>query len=161
MSDGRGLKRACDFYVRHAGKIGALYCIVPTLAWFGFMMTRLDAFREVYLLRLGLSIVVGGLIAAGVNRFGLWLWIAKHRSPNGPAGLVDGALVGAGIGVGACFLPPLTNLIATNHMADAKTLIIAAWLAAPAVGALIGIVLAAIGRTHIERDWPSVDGGSQ
>ncbi|MHC5056972.1 MAG: hypothetical protein ACYTKD_20010 [Planctomycetota bacterium] len=161
MSDGGGLKRACDFYVRNAGKIGALYCVVPTLAWFGFMMTRVPAFRDVYLLRLGISVVVGGLIAAGVNRFGLGLWIAKHRSPNGPAGLVDGALVGAGIGVAAGLLPPLTNLIATNHMADAKTFIIAVWLAAPMVGALIGIVLATIGRKHIERDWPSVDGGSQ
>lgn len=152
--DSGGMKRACDFYIRHAGIIGALYCIVPTLAWFGVIFATV-AFRDVYLLRLGLSLVVGGLIAAWVNHFGLWLWIAKHRSPRGPAGLIDGGLVGAAVGVGACFLPPLTSLIHSNHLDLAKTFVIVAWLAAPAFGAIIGMALAAVGRKHVGREWPA------
>ena len=154
MSSGGKMRRACEFYIRHVGKIGALYCIVPTLAWFGGMFAVVP-FREVYLLRLGISLVVGGLIAAWVNRVGLWLWIIKHRSPRGPATVIDGGLVGAAVGVGTCFLPPLTSLIMTNHLEQAKTFTIVAWLVAPAVGSIIGMILAAVGRRHLEREWPA------
>jgi hypothetical protein len=160
MAEGSGVKRACDFYIRHVRFIGALYCVVPTLAWFGGTFAKVD-FREVYLARLGISLVVGGLIAAWVNRFGLWLWIIKHRSPRGPATVIDGGLIGAAVGVGSCFLPPLTSLIHTNHPEMAKTFIIIAWLAAPAIGAVIGMILAAVGRKHVEREWPAGEGQAQ
>ena len=114
-----------------------------------------------YLARLGISLVVGGLIAAWVNRVGLSLWIIKHRSPRGPATVIDGGLIGAAVGVGSCFLPPLTSLMYTNHLELAKTFVIAAWLVAPAVGAVIGMILAAIGRRHVAREWPAGEGRAQ
>ena len=150
----KGLVRASAFYIRHVGKIGALYCIVPAVAWFVIMMAKVP-FRNVYALRLGISVVVGGLIAAAVNRFAVTLWLARHRSPQGPGGLLGDAIIGAGSGIGSCFLAPLTSFIASNHMEEAKTLVISAWIVAAVIGAFIGAILGGIGRGNVAREWPS------
>lgn len=142
------MEHLCDWYIRHAKLIGAFYCWIPTLAWFGAMMFAVS-FREVYLLRLALSLLLGGWIAARVNDYGVRLWLIKHRSKEGPGTVVDGVLMGAGVGVGTTFLPPLTSLIATNHPEEAKLLIILSWSAGIVFGGLIGGMLASIGRKYL------------
>jgi hypothetical protein len=143
------MKRLCEWYIRHAKLIGACYCWIPTLAWFGTMIF-LVPFRGIYLLRLVLSLILGGWIAARIDDFGVRLWLMKHRSHEGPATIIDGILIGAGVGVGTTFLPPLTSLIATNHPEEAKLLIILSWSAGIVSGGLIGGLLASIGRRYID-----------
>jgi hypothetical protein len=145
------VKGACRFYIRNAGIIGALYCIVPALAYFAVMAGIVPAIRNVYFLRLGLTIVVGGAVGAYINRFGLSLWLVKHRSSEGPSGVLDGALVGGGIGSGIALLPALTGLIGTNHPEQALTFVVVTWVAATALGVVIGTVLAVVGRKHVDR----------
>jgi hypothetical protein len=153
---GRGL---CDLYIRKAKLIGVLYCVVPAVAWAGFMLTQVE-FRTVYLLRLGLVFVIGGAVAAMVNDFGVRIWLIKHRSKEGPATVMDGLLVGAGVGAGIVLLPPLTSFIATNHPEEAKAFVIMVWLVGVFVGAVVGSVLAAIGRKHLEGAPPVADGNA-
>jgi len=148
-------QRLCRFYVERVALVGALYCVVPTLVWFTWMFASLP-FRGVYVLRLALSILLGTPVAAAANRFALSLWLLKHRSPSGPGTALDGLLIGGAAGYGSALLPPLTALIATNHPEQAKTFILAAWLAASAIGALWGAALASFGRRHlpaVAEDW--------
>jgi len=153
MADGEGggMRRLCEWYVRRVPIIGFLYCAVPTLIWFGGLFATVE-FRRVYLARLAISLVVGGAVAAWVNRFGVSLWVIKHRSKAGPATVLDGALIGVATGWASALVPPLTALIATQHPGLAKLFIIAAWLAAAALGALVGAILAAVGRAHLGRE---------
>jgi uncharacterized RDD family membrane protein YckC len=150
------MKRFGDLYIRHARLVGALYCIVPALAWF-VVGICLIPFREVYLLRLGLSVVVGGCVAAWVHEYGVKIWLVKHRSPEGPAGVVDGALIGAAVGFSTQILSALTSLIATNHPEDAKTIIIGAWLTSVAMGALVGSVMASVWGRQISTSSASAE----
>ena len=129
---------------------GAVYCAVPALGWFAWVTANVP-FREVYLLRLGLCLSVGCLIAVYLNRYGLELWLTKHRSADGPATILDGTLVGAAIGIGSALLPSLTALIRTHHPQAAMVFILVTYLAATAVGAVLGTILAAIGRQCVER----------
>jgi hypothetical protein len=109
------------------------------------------SFREVYLLRLVLSLLLGGWIAARINDYGVRLWLIKHRSQEGPATVIDGILMGAGVGMGTTFLPPLTLLIATHHPEEAKLFIILSWVAGIVFGGVIGGLLAFIGRKYLPR----------
>ena len=143
-----GMRRLCDLYIRRAGLAGMVYCAVPTAAWFAVMIAT-QPFREVYLLRLAIALVGGCAAAALANRFAVDLWVAKHRSPAGPATVFDGLLLGAGSGWGTALVPPLTGLIDSHHLENAKSLVIIGWLASAAVGAVVGAVLAAIGRRHL------------
>ena len=145
------MKRLCDLYIRRAGLVGALYSAVPTAVWFTGMFTMVP-FRQVYVLRAVLSLVVGCSVGAFLNRFGASLWLIKHRSKEGPATVLDGMLVGAAIGVGIALLPTLTALIQTNHPGQARDFIIISWLASTAIGACFGGTLSVIGRKHIDRD---------
>ncbi len=154
MSDAGGMKGLCDFYIRRARTIGVFYCAVPSLIWFAWALLSYE-FRGVYAIRLAVALVAGGWIAANLNRFGLSLWLARHRSAEGPATILDGALVGAAVGIGSAVLPALTSLIRSNHPEQAKTLIIGAWLAALVLGAVIGAALASVGRVHVERGEPA------
>jgi hypothetical protein len=144
------MKRLCDFYIGHAGWIGVLFCAVPTLVWFigGFFVYE---FRWVYLLRLGLCLVFGSAIGAYINRYGVETWLLKHRSAAGPATVVDGILVGAAIGVGIALLPTLVVFIRSNHVELAKTFVIITYLGAALAGAILGAILALIGRKYVER----------
>ncbi len=109
----------------------------------------LVSFREVYLLRLALSLLLGGWIAARINDYGVRLWLIKHRSQECPATIADGILIGAGVGMGTTFLPPLTSLIATHHPEEAKLLIIVSWAAGIVFGGIIGGLLALIGLKYL------------
>lgn len=137
------MKRLGDWYIRHAKLAGVLYCIVPSTIWF-LVSLCLIPFREVYLLRWGLAVVVGGFLAAWLHEYGVKLWLIKHRSPQGPANAVDGALIGAAVGLSIQIVPALTNLIATNHPDEAKTTIIAVWLVSIVIGALVGCGVASV-----------------
>lgn len=151
MENGDSMERFCQLYIRRVVWIGAFYCIVPTVIWFGGMFILLP-FRSVYVLRLVLSLMVGPPLAAWANRFALQLWLVKHRSREGPATVLDGAAVGAAAGMATALLPPLTAFIATNHPMQARTFIILSWLAAIAIGALFGGTLAALGRAYLKRN---------
>ena len=144
------MKRLCDLYIRHAGFVGVLYCAVPNLVWFiaGLFIVP---FREVYLLRLVLSLVIGCSVAACLNRYGVEIWLFRHRSAEGPATILDGALVGAAIGIGSALLPTLTVLIASNHIEIAKTVVIVTYLLAALVGAVFGAILATTARKYVNR----------
>ncbi len=144
------MKRLCDFYIRHARLIGAIYCAIPAIIWF-IATSLLVPFREVYLLRLGLCLVVGCTVAAYLNRYAVELWLCKHRAVSGPATILDGVLAGAAVGIGSALLPTLSALIRTNHPEMAKTFVIVTYLSTTFVGAVIGAVLAAIGRKYLDR----------
>ena len=144
------MKRLCDFYIRHAGLVGVTYCAVPNLVWF-FMAFICIPFREVYLLRLGISLVVGCTIAAYLNRYGVEIWLGKHRSTNGPATILDGVLIGAAIGLGAALLPTLSVLISSSNIERAKTIIIVTYLSVTLVGGFFGLVIAKIAQKYIDK----------
>ncbi|MCY3024397.1 MAG: hypothetical protein NTW87_35940 [Planctomycetota bacterium] len=151
MAEQRPWQGLCDGYIRRAGLIGALYGIVPVVLWFGATFVVLP-FREVYVLRFVLALVTSGVAGAVLNRFGLNLWLIKHRSPAGPATVFDGALIGGAIGAGIALLPPLTSLISSNHLEEAKSCIIGAWLLSAVLGCVIGGTLAVMGRQGVERE---------
>ena len=147
------MKRLCELYIRHAGWIGVIFCAVPTLTWFVALLLSIP-FREVYLLRLGLCLLVGCPIAGGLNRYGVNAWLCRHRSASGPATVIDGALIGAAVGIGSALLPSLTALVRSNHPEAAKTFIIVTYLSVALVGAAMGAALAAIGRKYVDRAQP-------
>ncbi len=153
MNKVQTIKRLCGSYINNAGMIGALYVIVPVLIWFGWVLVAVP-FRPVYLLRLAVCIIVGGAVGAFLNRRGISLWMIKHRSPKGPATPVDGALIGGGTGFGCCLLPALTSFILTSDPENAQRFVMAAWGGAALLGGLVGLVLGAIGRRYVDREWP-------
>jgi len=144
------MKIIAEFYLAHPKLIGSIYCAVPAALWFAFVLATVP-FREVYLLRLALCLGIGCPIGAYLNKYFLELWILKHRSPAGPGKLGDGVLNGAAIGLGTALLPALTALISTNHPEEAKTFIIAVYLASAALGALVGGIVTVSGREFVER----------
>ncbi len=146
------MKRLCDLYVAKAELIGALYCIVPTLIGFGIVFCVVP-FRSVYLLRLAIAIFVGGPVAAWLNRFGLSLWMIKHASPEGPATVLDGALIGWFLGMGMAVIPAFTHFIASNGMDGTKTAVLAIWFCAGVVGAILGTIIGSIGEKYMARQF--------
>lgn len=144
------MKKLCDLYVAKAGLIGALYCIVPTLIGFGVALCVVP-FRQVYLYRLAIAILVGAPVAAYLNRFGLSLWMIKHASPKGPATVLDGVLIGSFLGMGMAVIPAFTHFIASNGMSETKTLVLAIWFIAGVVGAVIGGILGWVGGKYLDR----------
>jgi hypothetical protein len=154
MAEDGLMPRLCRGYLNHPCLIGILYGAVPVLLCFGYMFAALP-FRDVYVLRFALSLITGVVAGTGLNRFGLSLWLLKHRSAAGPAGAGTGMLIGGAIGIGVSLLPPLTSFIGTQHPEQAKTFVIAAYLTSTIVGAMIGAMLGAIGRQHVERSAPT------
>ncbi len=144
------MKKLCDLYVDKAGLIGALYCLVPTLIGFAVVFCVVP-FRQVYLFRLAIAILVGSPVAAYLNRFGLSLWMCKHESSKGPATAFDGALIGWFLGTGMAVLPAFTHFIASNGMSETKTIVIAIWFIAGVVGAIIGGTIGFIGAKYMDR----------
>lgn len=144
------MKKLCDLYVAKAEFIGALYCVVPTL--FGFAVLFCVApFRQVYLYRLAIAILVGAPVAAWLNRFGLSLWMIKQSSPKGPATVLDGVLIGLFLGMGMAVIPAFTHCIASSNMNQTKTVIICIWLFGAAGGAIIGGILGLVGGKYLDR----------
>lgn len=144
------MKRLCDFYIRNAGWIGAIFCAVPAVGWFTATFASVPL-RPVYLLRLALCLFPGCAIAAYLNRYGVQTWLRKHRSIDGPATVLDGALVGAAVGIGSALLPALTVFINSHHPEEAKTFVIVGYLSVALAGVVIGAILAAMGRTFLDR----------
>ena len=114
-----------------------MFCVVP--------------FRQVYLLRLAIALLVGGPVAAWLNRFGLSLWMIKHASPKGPGTVLDGALIGWFLGMGMAVIPAFTHFIASNGMDGTKTIVLLIWFSAGAVGAIIGSTLGWVGAKYLDR----------
>ncbi|MGD9350936.1 MAG: hypothetical protein PVF71_14830, partial [Desulfobacterales bacterium] len=139
----------CDLYIKRAGLVGVFHCALPALGWFVSMLLFVP-YRDVYLLRLALCLVVGCPIGAYLNRYSVDMWLIKHRSDKGPARILDGTLNGAAVGIGTALLPALAALISTNHPEMAKTFIIVSYVAAATVGGIIGSIFAAVGRTYIK-----------
>jgi hypothetical protein len=144
------MKKLCDLYIARAGFIGALYCIVPTLIGFAILFC-VHPFREVYLVRLAIAILVGGPAAAYLNRFGLSLWLIKHASPKGPATTRDGVLIGSFLGMGMAVIPALIHCIASSNLDQTKTVIISIWLFGAIGGAIIGGILGLVGGKNLDR----------
>ena len=144
------MKKLCDLYVAKAGFVGALYCIVPTLIGFAVMFC-VAPFRQVYLYRLAIAILVGGPVAAWLNRFGLSLWLIKHASPRGPATVLDGTLIGWFLGMGMAVIPAFVHFIASNGMSETKTVVLAIWFIAGVVGAIIGGTVGWVGAKYLDR----------
>jgi hypothetical protein len=142
------MKKLCDLYIKRAGLVGVFHCALPALGWFVSMLLFVP-FREVYLARLALCLVVGCPIGAYLNRYSVDMWLLKHRSGAGPARISDGTLNGAAVGIGTALLPALTSLISSNHLEMAKTFIIVSYIAAALVGGIIGSMVAAVGRKYI------------
>jgi hypothetical protein len=150
MNETTSVKKLAEGYIRKAGVIGALYGLIPTVLYFGGAFLVMP-FRPVYVLRMVMCLLFSGVLGAAFNRYGLAFWLLKHRSPAGPATALDGALIGAAVGAGTAFLPPLTSLIGTRHLEEAKWFIIGLWAAAAILGAVIGGILGATGRRHLSR----------
>ncbi len=144
------MKKLCDLYVAKAGLIGALFCLVPTLIGFAVVFCVVP-FRQVYLYRMAIAILVGSPVAAYLNHFGLSLWMCKHKSPKGPATAFDGALIGWLLGMGMAVLPAFTHFIASNGMSETKTIVIAIWFIAGILGAIIGGTIGFIGAKYMDR----------
>ena len=142
------MKKLCNLYIQHAGWVGVFHCALPALVWFASMLVFVPL-RGVYLVRLALCLAVGCPIGAYLNRYSVDMWLAKHRGDSGPARIIDGTLNGAAVGIGTALLPALTALISSNHPEMAKTFIIVAYIAAALVGAVIGSMVAAVGRKYL------------
>ena len=142
------MKKLCDLYIKRAGLVGVFHCALPAFGWFASMLLFVP-FREVYLLRLALCLVVGCPIGAYLNRYSVDMWLVKHHSGSGSARILDGTLNGAAVGIGTALLPALTALIGTNHLEMAKTFIIVTYIASALVGGIIGSMVAAVGRKYI------------
>lgn len=145
------VQRLADLYIKRAGLIGSLYGIIPVILWFSFMFVLIP-FREVYVLRLVLSLVIAGASGAYLNRYGLTLWLIKHNSRLGPGTVADGMLIGAAIGFGTALISPLTSLIGSHHVEEAKWFIIFSWLLAVFIGFVWGGIITAIGGKRINRE---------
>ena len=144
------MKKLCDLYVAKAGIIGALYCMVPTLIGFA-VVSCVVPFRQVYLYRLAIAVLVGGPVAACLNRFGLSLWLCKHASSKGPATALDGMLIGWFLGMGMAVIPAFTHFIASSGMDGTKTIVLSIWFIAGILGAIMGWLIGLIGAKYMER----------
>jgi len=142
MGNGTLGQRVASLYVRRTALFGALWCIVPTAIVWIVMLSASLPFRPVYLLRFAVTAVVGGALGAFANRYGVSLWLLKHRSPEGPATVLDGASIGAAVGWITGLVGPLAGFIATDDVEGAKTIVIVAWLAAAVTGTIAGALLA-------------------
>ena len=142
------MQKLCDLYIKQAGWVGVFHCAIPSFGWFIGMLLFVP-FREVYLVRLVLCLAVGCPIGAYLNRYSVDLWLSRHRGESGPAGIIDGMLNGAAVGVGTALLPALTALISSNHLEMAKTFIIVSYIAAALLGGIIGSMVAAVGRKYV------------
>ena len=152
MDEGTLGQRLAALYIRRAALFGVLWCIVPTLVAWTVMLTAFIAFRPVYVLRFVVTALVGGALGALANSRGVSLWLSKQRSPEGPATVLDGAMIGASVGWITGLVGPLASFIGTEHFEDAKTIVIVGWLAAAVMGTISGALLASLWRREFAGD---------
>ena len=141
-------EKICFFYIRNIWLFATFYCVVPISAWFIWILLT-NPFREVYLLRIAISFIIGIPISIFFNKYGVELWLMKHK--NKKAGILDGVLIGGFVGAWTVMIPVFTSLIHTHDLEQAKTFIIIAWLISVAVGSIIGGFLANIGRKNLPK----------
>jgi hypothetical protein len=144
------MKNAVKFYLNHPGLIGCVLFLIPALSVFAWMF-MFQPFRSIYVVRCILTAAVGGAIAAFTHRYGISLWISKHISPKGPAGIIDGIAIGAAVGFFMCLIPALFSLIQSNNLEQTLTFIITSYLASVLLGGILGGAAASIGKKYIQR----------
>jgi hypothetical protein len=142
------MKKACLFYINHIHAIGALMSIVPVTCVYAYMFTFLP-FREVYLLRFVVSLIIGGIAGAYSNSFAVNNWLARVKVKNAKLGIIIGSAAGLFAGVGTNAIPPLLSLISSNHIEYAKNFIIISWIIGAVNGILIGGSLGYIGSKYL------------
>jgi hypothetical protein len=146
------MKLLCNFYIKHAGIIGAAYCLIPNIIWFmgAFIF---GVFREVYLIRLVISLLIGCPLTGYLNRYGVEIWLCKHGSQKGPATMIDGILIGSAVGFGSAILPTLSVFINSSNFERAKTIIIITYLTVTCLGGILGLTLSIIAQKYLnEKD---------
>ena len=143
-------ERLAWFYIKHIKLIASLYVIVPLSIWIIWILETIS-FREVYYLRIVISLLLGIPISIFFNKYGIELWLAKHQSKRGPAGGLDGAIIGSFIAAWIVMVPTLTSLIATNDIEQTKTFVILCWIISVFVGLIIGGFLGAFGKRTLPR----------
>jgi hypothetical protein len=144
MADDTLSQRLATVYVKRAALLGALWCLVPTVIAWTVMLSAFIPFRPIYFVRFVVTAIAGGALGAFANRLGVSLWLTRHRSPEGPATVLEGAAIGAAVGWITGLVGPLASFIGTEHVEDAKTIVIVGWLAAAGMGALAGALLASL-----------------
>ncbi|PKK91860.1 MAG: hypothetical protein CVV64_00075 [Candidatus Wallbacteria bacterium HGW-Wallbacteria-1] len=141
--------RICRFYIDNARLIGFFYCVLPSLIAYGYGFVSVP-FRQIYLVRLALTVILGGSIGAIANRMGVELWICKYRSELS-ATVLDGMIIGGVAGSATAMVPAISLLIDSNHIEDAKWLVILSWPLFFLVGAIIGGVIARYAILRLDR----------
>lgn len=124
-------------YIRNIKTIAALYVIALLLGWVLYILST-GTFREVYYIRIILTLVIGVPVSIFFNKYGIELWMARHQSKKGPAGAVDGAIIGSFIGAWTVMLPLFTSFIYSNDYSQAKTFILGCWIISVVIGGLFG-----------------------
>jgi len=152
------MKHIAGFYVAHAELIGALYCIIPCIIVFAATVGA-GLFQEAHIIRLLLSVAVGGYVGSRLNRLGVDAWLTKHHSSKGPATVADGIEIGWTVGLGTCLLPPLTLLIRAHDYRHAVLSLTVIWMAGALIGAILGGILSVICRNSIPAGHQVETGG--
>ncbi|MGA1871489.1 MAG: hypothetical protein ACMUJM_23425 [bacterium] len=142
------MKKLCNFYIKHILSIGALMCIIPVLFSALYIYLTLPL-RQVYIFRLILSLIFGGLAGAYSNSYAVTNWLLRVTKKEYVKGVLNGGVGGLFAGIGTAAIPPLTGLIYSNHIEEAKTIIIATWIFGAMAGILVGSTLGFIGTKYL------------
>lgn len=108
--------------------------------------------RQVYILRFILSVILGGLAGAYSNSYAVTNWLLRVKKKEYVRGILDGGVGGLFAGIGTAAIPPLTGLIYSNHIEEAKTIIIATWIFGAVAGLITGSLLGFIGTKYLLED---------
>ena len=147
--DKRG-EKIVKFYIRNVYLFSILYIVIPLAFWIIWILNTTN-FREVYYIRVAISLFIGIPISIFFNKYGIDLWLAKHFSKKGPATGFDGAIIGSFIGAWITMVPTFTSLIVTNDIEQTKTFIILCWILAVFFGFVIGGFLGTFGKRFLPR----------
>lgn len=153
------MKRLCEAYVKHIRIFGALMCIIPFSIVSAFLMTQ-TPFREVYLLRLALGIVFGGMAGALGNEYMVQNFFFRVRTKDYGQGITHGCVGGFLAGTMTAWFPPLTLFISSTDVEQAKTILILSWLGAGLIGVAVGGVFGWFGVRYLVGEGPATPAGN-
>ncbi len=154
------MKRLCEVYVKHIRIFGALMCIIPFSMVSLVLMTQ-TPFREVYLLRLALGIVFGGLAGALGNEYMVQNFFFRVTRKDYALGITHGCVGGFLAGTMTAWFPPLTLFISSTDVEQAKTILIVSWLGAGLLGVVVGGVFGWFGVRYLVGEPPGAPAGTQ